>query len=87
MVATEGTLLFWDIRTWKAERPIKLDRHITLGGVAWSPDLRTVALVGDDGVVSLVDTRSGREMQRISRDGAGYLYAASAETALESPRR
>ena len=60
----------------EGERPIKLDRQITLGGVAWSPDLRTVALVGDDGVVSLVDTRSGREIQRINRDGAGYLYAA-----------
>ena len=78
MVATEsGTLLFWDTHSWKAQRPIKLDRQISLGGAAWSPDLRTVALVGDDGIVSLVDPRSGREMHRIKRGGgAGFLYVA-----------
>ena len=77
MVATEmGTLLFWDTRTWKRLPPINLNRHVSLGGAAWSPDLRTVALAGDDGIVSLVDTRSGRETRRLKRDGAGYLYVA-----------
>lgn len=63
-----GITSIWDTKTWERVAEPKLQESWTTG-IAFSPDGKTIATVGRDGTVVLVDWKSNEELWRKETDG------------------
>jgi WD40 repeat protein/DNA-binding SARP family transcriptional activator len=93
---TEGsTVIFWETRSWSRERTVNLGREISdAGSLAFGPDGRLLAAVGVDGIVSIMEAETGRELHRMRQEGNGLHSVAFspdgaqvAATAIFGPAR
>jgi WD40 repeat protein len=76
-LAPDSTLIVWETGSWSRERTIDLGREISYaGGLTFSPDGRLLAAVGGDGIVSIVDANTGREIRRMQRPRSSFLGVA-----------
>jgi WD40 repeat protein len=75
MLTTDSRIIIWDTGSWDQTRTVSLrGREVSeASGLAFSPDGQLLAAAGGDGIVSIVEADTAKEIRRMRVPGGAFL--------------